>query len=82
MKECSYAAFEDSMDVWTQGIIDSPPTTAFRQMAWDNPHVKVAFQPLLIFADSDRARAHIKATAKEESSAWLRAIPLSSLGLR
>ena len=51
-----------------EGIIGSPPTddAAFRQKALATPHVKVAFQSLLISADGDRARARIKATAKEE----------------
>ncbi len=28
MKDCLYPAFDDGMDVWTQGIVDSPPTDA------------------------------------------------------
>ena len=42
--------------------------------------MKVAFQSVLISADDDRARVCIKAAAKEESSPWLRSIPVSSLG--
>ena len=37
---------------------------------------------MLISADGDRARVHIKVGAKEDSSAWLQIIPESSLGLR
>ena len=44
--------------------------------------MKVVFQSLLIFSDGDRLRARIKAAAKKESSARLRAIPVSFLGLR
>ena len=62
------------MDVWTPGIIESPPTdvAVFRQKAWNTPHVKEAFQFLLISADGDRAQACIKAVTKEESSACLK----------
>ena len=61
MKDCTCPAFDDAMDVRTQGIIDSPPTddAAFRQKAWDAQHVKVHFN-LLISADDDRARARSK----------------------
>ena len=55
LKDCPHPAF-DGMDVLTQGTIDSPPTNdvAFRHKAWNNPHVRVAFESLLISAYCDR----------------------------
>ena len=41
----------------------------------------MVFQSLLISTDSDWAWACIRAAVKEESSAWLQAIPVSSLNL-
>ena len=81
MKDCSFPVFDDGMNVWTRGIIDSPPNDdiAFRQKAWDTPHVRVALQSLLISADGGRARARIKADTMEESGAWLRVIPVLHL---
>ena len=37
MQDCSYPAFKDGVDVWSQDIVDSTPTddAVFRQKAWD-----------------------------------------------
>ena len=51
-------------------------------MEWDAPRVQERAASLLSTASDARSRAHLLAVSTKESGAWLKAPPISSLGLR
>ena len=50
--------------------------------AWDAPRASATVKHLLINAKDDEDHARLLAASTKESGAWLRALPVSSLGLR
>ena len=49
---------------------------------WDNVRTSIAAQQLLERTENDEERACLLAVSTQESGAWLRALPVSALGLR
>ena len=74
---------EDALSLWSSGR-NIPPSGAAAcvQKSWDAPLVSNAVDLLLQNAPHDVARARILAVSAKESGAWLKALPVSSLGLR
>ena len=74
---------EDALSLWSSGH-HIPPSGAAAcvQKSWDAPLVSNAVDLLLQNAPHDVARARLLAVSAKESGAWLKALPVSSLGLR
>ena len=74
---------EDALSLWSSGH-NIPPSGAAAcvQKSWDAPLVSNAVDLLLQNAPHDVARARLLAVSAKESGAWLKALPVSSLGLR
>ena len=53
-----------------------------KQSAWDGLRATVASERLLSRAGNDEERARLLSVSTKESGAWLRALPVSALGLR
>ena len=49
---------------------------------WDGVRTRLTFQRLLINAEDEEERARLLAVSTKESGAWLRALPVTALGLR
>ena len=62
----------------------NPPvgTGACKQKSWDAPRASATAKHLLIKAKDDEDRARLLAASTKESGAWLRALPVSGLGMR
>ena len=75
---------EEAVSVWSVGHECLPPedVAATSQKLWDFPRTASLAQRLLDDATSDVERARLLAVSAKESGAWLRALPVSSLGLR
>ena len=74
---------EDALSLWSSGHHIPPSGAAARvQKSWDAPLVSNAVDLLLQNAPHDVARARLLAVSAKESGAWLKALPVSSLGLR
>ena len=58
------------------------PQASYRQKVWDFPKVKAREDQLLSAASDAQARARLIAVSAKESGAWLKDLPLSSVGLR
>ena len=67
-----------------QDMIDNPPDgiAACRQKSWDCVRTSLMAQRLLDEAENDEERSRLLAVSTRESGAWLRALPVSALGLR
>ena len=72
---------EDAISLWSSGH-HIPPSGAATcvQKSWDAPLVSNAVDLLLQNAPHDVARARLLAVSAKESGAWLKALPVSSLG--
>ena len=75
---------DEARSLWAEGHEYPPPEerAAGRQKAWDFVRTSSAAQHLLDDAISDEERARLLAVSAKESGAWLRALPVSSVGLR
>ena len=69
---------------WGVGLDVPPPIppASFGQKEWDAPRVQERAASLLSTASDVRSRASLLAVSTEESGAWLKTPPISSLGLR
>ena len=69
---------------WEVGLDIPPPTppASFKQKVWDLPRVQDRADSLLSDTNDARSRAHLLAVSTKESGGWLKALPISSLGLR
>ena len=69
---------------WSAGHCCPPPEgdAACRQKSWDTPRMTSIAKCLLDDAENDEERARLLAVSTSESGAWLRAFPVSALGLR
>ena len=74
----------DALSSWSSGHHNPPPsgTAACAQKTWDAQLVTNTVDSLLQNAPHDVARARLLAVTAKESGAWLKALPVSSLGLR
>ena len=79
-----YPAVDDAKIEWSRGHDQPPPPhpVDMRQKAWDIPRVQETYDTLLEGASDPRSRARLLAVTTRESGAWLKALPISSLGLR
>ena len=68
---------------WAAGHESEAPedAAACKQRAWDSIHTKSTSQRLLDNAADEEERAHLLAVTTRESGAWLRALPVTALGL-
>ena len=75
--------FDRGCEEWKQklGVSELPHNQIF-QSEWDTPICKQKFQNLINNAPDEEERARLLAISSEGASAWLNAIPLSSLGLK
>jgi hypothetical protein len=75
--------FDQGCDEWKQklGVSELPHNQIF-QREWDAPICKQKFQNLIANAPDEEESARLLAISSEGASAWLNAIPLSSLGLK
>jgi len=69
---------------WSAGHCCPPPEddAACRQKSWDTPRMTSIAKCLLDDAENDEECARLLAVSTSESGAWLRAFPVSALGLR
>ena len=69
---------------WSAGHDCQPPegNAACRQKSWDYARTSLIARRLLDEAESVEERSRLLAVSTRESGAWLRALPLSALGLR
>ena len=79
--------YQERMEVrrqWGVGLDVFPPTppASFGLNEWDAPWVQERAASLLSTASDARSRACLLAVSTEESGAWLKVPPISSLGLR
>ena len=74
---------EEAKLFWSRGHDCHPPeeVSAHRQKAWDSVRTTATAQHLLDDASNDVERARLLSVSDRESGAWLRALPVSSLGL-
>ena len=84
LQEFPIVAREEALSYWSHGHNNPPPpnSVSHRQREWDTPRVKVSAQALLEDAPDERSRARLLAASRQETGAWLNALPVSSLGLR
>ena len=75
---------DDAKIEWSRGHDQQPPPhlVDMCQKAWYIPHVQETYDTLLEGASDPRSRSRLLAVATKESGAWLKALPISSLGLR
>ena len=75
---------DDAKIEWSRGHDQPPPPhpVDMCQKAWDIPRVQETYDTLLEGASDPRSRARLLAVATRESGAWLKTLPISSLGLR
>ena len=71
-------------DRWGADLDDAPPVQpeSSRMKAWDMPRVINRANFLLSSTNNAKSRARLLAVSTKESGAWLKALPISSLGLR
>ena len=69
---------------WAAGHESEAPedVAACKQRAWDSIRTKSTSQRLLDNAADEEERARLLAVMTKESGAWLRALPVTALGLR
>ena len=79
----SYAPKDAALHFWCQSVDTSPPLPPNdkKQRAWDESQIAVSFQSLLDVSDSSKMRARLLAASVKESGAWIRAMPISAVGL-
>ena len=76
---------QEAKSLWSWCIppIDPPSSgDASVQRAWDDPVVECSFGSLVASGPDDLSRARLLAVSAPESGAWLKSLPVSSLGLR
>ena len=68
---------------WSTGNDCEAPedAAACKQKAWDNISIMSTFQRLFDNAEDEEDRARLLAVTTKESGAWLRALPVTALGL-
>ena len=69
---------------WSMGHNSQPPegTAARSQKAWDHIRASCTGERLLDEAENEEEHSRLLAVSTRESGAWLRALPLSAMGLR
>ena len=75
---------DEAQSRWSAGHDCQPPKgiAACRQKSWDYARTSLTAQRLLDEAENDEERSRLLAVSTRESGAWLRALPVSALGLR
>ena len=84
LRNTPYQERVEARHQWGAGLDVSPPTppASFRQKEWDAPRVQERAASLLSTASDARSRARLLAVSTKELGAWLKAPPISSLGLQ
>jgi hypothetical protein len=74
---------DSALGLWQNKAVGaSLPTNSKSQSAWDTPISQSKFDQLLSKAPNETEVARLKAVSAPNSSDWLTAIPVSSLGLK
>lgn len=75
---------EEAKERWSAGHESEIPggAAACKQKSWDHQKCTSAAKVLLDEAENDEERARLLAVSSSESGAWLRALPVTALGLR
>ena len=74
---------DSALELWQKKAVGaSLPTNSKNQSAWDIPISQSKFDQLLSKAPNETEVARLKAVSAPNSSDWLTAIPVSSLGLK
>ena len=83
LQDAPYPEESTVLNSWSQGHSAPPPTapTSCQQRAWDSPRVTASAAALLEAVPDPTTRAHLLASRRKESGAWLQAFPMSALGL-
>ncbi len=74
----------EAKSAWSAGHVFPTPegTAATKHKSWDSVRTVSIAQHILDTAANEAERARLLAVSTKESGAWLRALPVSSLGLR
>ena len=81
-KPSSDTHYTEALSFWHQlSSLDSPPPNHF-QKSWSDPVYRMLFHDLLTEATDDKTRKRLKSFEGKIQSAWLTALPSSSLGLK
>ena len=74
----------EAQTCWSVGHDHQPPegATASKQKSWDGVRAASVAERLLECAENDEERARLLSVSTKESGAWLRALPVTALGLR
>ena len=80
---CPQPEFDLALPHWREGLnhMDATLPDSPLQKKWDAPRIQARFDHLLSHTSDPKTRAHLLAVSTKESSAWLNALPVSSLGL-
>ena len=75
---------DEALSCWSRGHDLPPPegTAACKQRSWDGVRAAFVADRLLEGAANDEERARLLSVSTKESGAWLRALPVSGMGLR
>ena len=76
--------WSDALSAWSSNRNLTPPqgSDQLRQKNWDSLIVSSVVEDLIHDAPNVQARARVLAATCKESSAWLQALPMLSIGLR
>ena len=79
-----YQELTDARDLWSQMLNNNAwqPTNFTLQALWDAPLYVKKYQDLLNSATNPTEKARLWAVGAEQASAWLNAVPATSLGLK
>ena len=84
LKSFSSPLVIEAQSYWSAGHDHQAPegAVACKQKAWDGLRAASTAERLLEGAENDEERARLLSVSTNESGAWLRALPMTALGLR
>ena len=82
LQQAPLVARADALSSWSLGHKSPLPTdsASHSQREWDYPRIEATAQSLLKDAPDERSKAHLLATSRRESRAWLNTLPVAALG--